>query len=173
VVFATITAIGGILFLSGSLLFMRGGFGPYDPNPMPAVQAFLSLFGGMGLLAFGGLGLLAGTQSASERRIRYDREDTLRRQGDLANAQNLETAGRFEEAALAYERLGMLADAGRARSSKRTIRINGTVGTGQTSVIREKETIVKEVVMIPCKYCGGLMNQTSESCPNCGARSRA
>jgi hypothetical protein len=33
-----------------------------------------------------------------------------------------------------------------------------------------RETIIKEVVMIPCKYCGGLMPNTSFLCPNCGAR---
>lgn len=38
--------------------------------------------------------------------------------------------------------------------------------------ILEKETIVKEIVMIPCSYCGGLMPQTSLFCPNCGARRR-
>jgi hypothetical protein len=36
-----------------------------------------------------------------------------------------------------------------------------------------KETIIKEVVMIPCKYCSGLMPQTSVFCPNCGARRTA
>ena len=30
--------------------------------------------------------------------------------------------------------------------------------------------IIKEVVLIPCTYCSGLMPQTSISCPNCGAR---
>lgn len=35
-----------------------------------------------------------------------------------------------------------------------------------------KET-VREVVLIPCKYCGGLMPQTSIFCPNCGARRTA
>jgi hypothetical protein len=37
-----------------------------------------------------------------------------------------------------------------------------------------KETIsketVREVVLIPCAYCSGLMPQTSTFCPNCGAR---
>jgi len=35
-----------------------------------------------------------------------------------------------------------------------------------------KETI-REVVLIPCPYCGGLMPQTSIFCPNCGARRKA
>jgi sporulation-control protein spo0M len=36
-------------------------------------------------------------------------------------------------------------------------------------VIKEKE-IIREVVMIPCKYCGALMPQTDTVCPNCGAK---
>lgn len=34
----------------------------------------------------------------------------------------------------------------------------------------QKEVVTKEVVMIPCKYCGGLMPQTSTFCPSCGAK---
>jgi hypothetical protein len=30
--------------------------------------------------------------------------------------------------------------------------------------------IVKEVILIPCTYCNGLMPQASTFCPNCGAR---
>jgi len=46
--------------------------------------------------------------------------------------------------------------------------------TSQHSVVtKEKETILREVVMIPCKYCGGLMPQTSVYCPNCGAKRKA
>lgn len=41
--------------------------------------------------------------------------------------------------------------------------------TDEQKVAREKETIVKEVVMTPCKYCGELMPQTAAFCPNCGA----
>jgi len=37
--------------------------------------------------------------------------------------------------------------------------------------VREK-VIVKEVVLIPCKYCGGLMPQTATFCPDCGARKK-
>ena len=33
-----------------------------------------------------------------------------------------------------------------------------------------KEIITKEVVMIPCEFCGALMPQTSTFCPSCGAR---
>lgn len=37
------------------------------------------------------------------------------------------------------------------------------------NVVREKEIVVKEVVMVPCRYCHGLMPNTSIFCPNCGA----
>jgi hypothetical protein len=30
--------------------------------------------------------------------------------------------------------------------------------------------VTREVVLIPCSYCAGLMPQTSLFCPNCGAR---
>lgn len=39
-------------------------------------------------------------------------------------------------------------------------------------LVKEKE-IIREVVLIPCKFCGGLMPQTSVFCPNCGARRTA
>lgn len=35
---------------------------------------------------------------------------------------------------------------------------------------KEIKEIIKEVVMIPCPYCGSLMPQTSTYCPNCGAK---
>jgi hypothetical protein len=34
----------------------------------------------------------------------------------------------------------------------------------------QREVITKEVVMLPCEYCNGLMPQTSTFCPNCGAK---
>jgi len=34
----------------------------------------------------------------------------------------------------------------------------------------QKEVITKEIVMIPCGYCGGLMVQTATFCSNCGAK---
>ena len=33
----------------------------------------------------------------------------------------------------------------------------------------QREVITREVVMIPCKYCGGLSAQTSKFCMSCGA----
>jgi len=42
----------------------------------------------------------------------------------------------------------------------------------QSSPIVMKE-ITKEIVLIPCSYCSGLMPQTSIFCPNCGARRKS
>ncbi|MCS7135771.1 MAG: hypothetical protein RMJ14_03345 [Nitrososphaerota archaeon] len=36
-----------------------------------------------------------------------------------------------------------------------------------TPVIKE---VIREVVMVPCKYCGTLFPQTETVCPNCGAK---
>jgi len=31
-----------------------------------------------------------------------------------------------------------------------------------------ERVVVREIVKIPCKYCGSLVEQTASSCPNCG-----
>ena len=41
-----------------------------------------------------------------------------------------------------------------------------------TPIMTKEKEIIKEIVMIPCAHCGGLMPQTSVFCPNCGARRR-
>jgi len=49
-------------------------------------------------------------------------------------------------------------------------------GGGFILVAKPKEStkeIVREIVLIPCSYCGGLMPQSSIFCPNCGARRKA
>jgi hypothetical protein len=32
-----------------------------------------------------------------------------------------------------------------------------------------REVIVKEIVMVPCDYCHGLMRETDTQCPHCKA----
>jgi rubrerythrin len=34
----------------------------------------------------------------------------------------------------------------------------------------EKERLSKGIIMVPCKYCGGLVLQSLAECPNCGAK---
>ena len=66
---------------------------------------------------------------------------------------------------------GVVAVDGRPDVTSRTAEIQVTPPSAQP-VIREKE-IVREVVMIPCKYCSSLMEQTLTCCPNCGAKRTA
>ncbi len=63
---------------------------------------------------------------------------------------------------------GVVAVDGRPDATSGTAEIQVTPPATQP-VIREKE-IVREVVMIPCKYCQSLMDQTLTACPNCGAK---
>lgn len=39
----------------------------------------------------------------------------------------------------------------------------------QKKIETPREVIVKEVVMVPCEYCHGLMPTTATQCPNCKA----
>jgi hypothetical protein len=41
------------------------------------------------------------------------------------------------------------------------------MGSPAATIMKE---VTREVVLLPCTYCGGLMPQTSVFCPNCGAR---
>ncbi len=60
--------------------------------------------------------------------------------------------------------------------NRKTLRAHGNgeilVAKPIVSVIPPKE-VVREVVLIPCAYCSGLMPQTSIFCPNCGARRKS
>ena len=42
----------------------------------------------------------------------------------------------------------------------------------QQPIQTSEKVIIKEVVMIPCKYCGALISQTSTYCTYCGAPRR-
>ena len=62
---------------------------------------------------------------------------------------------------------GVIAVDGRPDVTSATTEIQ-VVEPSVSTVVKEKE-IIREVVMIPCKYCGTLMPQTATACPNCGA----
>lgn len=63
---------------------------------------------------------------------------------------------------------GVVAIEGRPDVTSTTVEVQVSP-LGAQPIIKEKE-IVREVVMIPCKYCGALMPQTETVCPNCGAK---
>lgn len=54
--------------------------------------------------------------------------------------------------------------------------IQGQIGTGEAppprTATKEREVIIKEIVMVKCDYCGALMPQTATFCPNCGGARR-
>jgi hypothetical protein len=66
---------------------------------------------------------------------------------------------------------GVVAVDGRPDVTSHTCEVQ-VVAPAAQPVIREKE-VLREVVMIPCKYCNGLMEQTLTVCPNCGAKRTA
>ena len=63
---------------------------------------------------------------------------------------------------------GVLAVDGRPDRTSQTIEIQVIAPTVQFAAMQKE--VVRTVVMIPCKYCQGLMDQTLTVCPNCGAQ---
>jgi hypothetical protein len=66
---------------------------------------------------------------------------------------------------------GVIAIEGRPDVTSSSIEIQVSQPSA-TPTIKEKE-IIREVVMIPCRYCGTLMPQTDTVCSNCGAKRTA
>lgn len=51
----------------------------------------------------------------------------------------------------------------------RSVRI-AQLGQGAAPPLqREREVITREIVRIPCRFCGTLVDQTARRCPNCSA----
>jgi|SRR5208337_528039 len=60
-------------------------------------------------------------------------------------------------------------------SSEMKVKGRWSIGEEETAILVAKrpasdKEVIREVVLIPCAYCSGLMPQTSIFCPNCGAR---
>jgi DNA-directed RNA polymerase subunit RPC12/RpoP len=85
---------------------------------------------------------------------------------------NVPAAGRLTfhsvDQNVAWSLKSVIAIDGRPDVTSTTIEVQVSPQSAQP-VIREKE-ILREIVMIPCKYCGALMQQTETVCPNCGAK---
>ncbi|HEX7483339.1 MAG TPA: hypothetical protein VF350_07720 [Candidatus Bathyarchaeia archaeon] len=65
---------------------------------------------------------------------------------------------------------GVLAVDGRPDRTTETCEIQVIAPTVQAQAVTAQREIIRTVVMIPCKYCQGLMDQTLTVCPNCGAK---
>ena len=68
-----------------------------------------------------------------------------------------------------WVKIKQIRDAIKAEGSGEIFITKPSVSTAQVREVQVKE-VVREVVLIPCAYCSGLMPQTSVFCPNCGAR---
>ncbi len=65
---------------------------------------------------------------------------------------------------------GVLAVDGRPDRTTEPCEIQVIAPTVQVQAATAQREVVRTVVMIPCKYCQGLMDQTLTACPNCGAK---
>jgi hypothetical protein len=65
---------------------------------------------------------------------------------------------------------GVLAVDGRPDRTTETCVIQVIAPTVQAQAAAVQREVIRTVVMIPCRYCQGLMDQTLTVCPNCGAK---
>jgi hypothetical protein len=65
---------------------------------------------------------------------------------------------------------GVVAVDGRPDKTTQTFEIQVVAPTIQMQAAPVQREVIRTVVMIPCKYCQGLMDQTLTVCPNCGAK---
>ncbi len=65
---------------------------------------------------------------------------------------------------------GVLSVDGRPDRTTETFEIQVITPTVQAQGATVQKEVIRTVVMIPCKYCQGLMDQTLTVCPNCGAK---
>ncbi len=65
---------------------------------------------------------------------------------------------------------GVLAVDGRPDRTTQTSEIQVIMPSMQAPEATVQREVIRTVVMIPCKYCQGLMDQTLTICPNCGAK---
>lgn len=82
----------------------------------------------------------------------------------------LSKKGRYEEAIAQYNEAISINPSAKTYADMLEVAkeaMKGAAG-GTKKVIHEKE-IIKEIVKVPCRYCGTLIENTSERCPSCGA----
>jgi hypothetical protein len=65
---------------------------------------------------------------------------------------------------------GVVAVDGRPDKTTESSEIQVMAPTLQAQVVTTQREVIRTVVMIPCRYCQGLMDQTLTVCPNCGAK---
>lgn len=71
-----------------------------------------------------------------------------------------------------WEIKGVIGVNGRPDVTSSSYPIQVAMAPAAPTVITEK-IVEREVVMIPCQYCGSLFPQTTTTCPKCGAQRKA
>ncbi len=72
------------------------------------------------------------------------------------------------DANVSWKIKGVVAIDGRPDVTSDTIELQVVRGVVAPGAVKERE-----VVMVPCEYCGTMMPETATSCPNCGAPRKA
>jgi hypothetical protein len=65
---------------------------------------------------------------------------------------------------------GVVAVDGRPDKTTESSEVQVIAPTVQAQAVTAQREVIRTVVMIPCRYCQGLMEQTLTLCPNCGAK---
>ncbi len=82
----------------------------------------------------------------------------------------LSRKGRYEEAIAEYNKAISINPSAKTYADMLEVAKTAIKGAaGDTKEIVHEKEIIKEIVKVPCKYCGTLVENTSERCPNCGA----
>ena len=101
---------------------------------------------------------------------------SARYKGELPFSTSIPTGGQPSyssmDRSIEWNIKGVIGIKGRPDTTSSTFPIQVTVAPVSPTVVTEK-IVEREVIMIPCKYCGTLFAQTMTSCPNCGAKRTA
>ncbi len=65
---------------------------------------------------------------------------------------------------------GIVAVDGRPDKTTESNDIQVIAPTVQAQAVTAQREVIRTIVMIPCRYCQGLMDQTLTVCPNCSAK---
>jgi hypothetical protein len=122
----------------------------------------LVILGAVLLVVVVGAALLVGSYLMYRKRKQFDAQIKLK-VGEMVNL-NAEMVNL--NASLGSSLAKVSEDVITELSEAHEVRTRGITSGPTIQLVKET---VREVVMIPCTYCGALMPQTSRQCPDCGA----
>lgn len=96
--------------------------------------------------------------------------------GDLPFSTSIPTGGQATYSSMdrvvEWNIKGVIGVKGRPDVTGSNINLLVNAAPTMSTVITEK-IVEREVVMMPCQYCGTIFSQTATTCPNCGAKRKA